>query len=374
MRKLFFCFSFLVFSFSALTQSSVSFTITKLPASHNLSNDIYLAGSFNGWNPRDDKYKFQKNSKGDYFLELRLANGDYEYKLTRGGWDKVECKKDGAGMGNRIASIVNNENIKVEVEEWADNFPPAPIASTASKNVRVWDTAFAVPQLKRKRRIWVYLPESYDENQNERYPVLYMHDGQNLFDDATSFSGEWGIDEFLDSTTLKQCIVVGIDHGGNRRLNEYNPYNNKKYGKGEGRRYVKFLAETLKPYIDKSFRTNTGKEHTFIAGSSMGGLISMFAVLEYPGLFGGVGVFSPAFWISGEKIFDDIRKKGKKVNSRIYFYGGKMEGETMIPDMLKAADILKKVSRSRISTVVREEGKHTEGQWRLEFPLFYGFL
>ena len=132
--------------------------------------------------------------------------------------------------------------------------------------------------------------------------------------------------------------------------------------------------KTLKPFIDKNYRTLKDKENTFIAGSSMGGLISLYAVLKYPNVFGGAGVFSPAFWISGTKIFNDIEKKGKKVNSRIYFYGGKQEGETMVPDMLKAFETMAKVSKSKMTTVIRDDGKHNEARWRIEFPLFYDWI
>ncbi len=121
-----------------------------------------------------------------------------------------------------------------------------------------------------------------------------MHDGQNVFDDSTSFAGEWGVDETLDSISShgKEIIVVAVDHGGQKRINEYCPYDMEKFGKGEGNQYVDFLVKDLKPFIDKNYRTEKDKQNTFIAGSSMGGLISMYAVLKYPGVFGGAGVFS----------------------------------------------------------------------------------
>ena len=106
----------------------------------------------------------------------------------------------------------------------------------------------------------------------------------------------------------------------------------------------------------------------------MGGLISMYAVLKYPKIFGGAGVFSPSFWITETKIFADINTKGKKVNSKIYFYAGKQESKTMIPDMLKAFEGMNKVSKSIMETVIRDEGKHNEATWRKEFPLFYKWI
>jgi predicted alpha/beta superfamily hydrolase len=243
--------------------------------------------------------------------------------------------------------------------------------STASKNVQVISTDFLIPQLKRTRRIWIYLPEDYTKDPLKRFPVLYMQDGQNVFDDSTAFAGEWGVDEYLDGLKDGQCIVVAIDNGGEKRMREYNPYDNKKYGKGEGKKYVDFLVKTLKPFIDKKYRTLTDKEHTLIAGSSMGALISLYAVLQYPKVFGYVGAFSPSFWITDSKIFTDIKKKGRKVSSFIYLYGGKKEGSDMVTNILKASEVMPSKSNPKLVTMIRDEGEHNEVRWRLEFPLFY---
>lgn len=201
-----------------------------------------------------------------------------------------------------------------------------------------------------------------------------MQDGQNLFDEATSFAGEWGVDEYFDTTIVKECIVVGIDNGSDKRMNEYNPYDNERFGKGEGDLYADFLAKTLKPFIDREYRTLRKKENTFISGSSMGGLISLYALLKYPKVFGGAGIFSPSFWISDTKIYDDIKTKGEKVKAKIYFYGGKLEGETMVPGMLRAFEEMAKISKSKMTIIIRNDGKHNEQTWRKEFPLFYNWI
>lgn len=381
MRRSILILAALILTVTVFAQHTIKLEIKSLPSNHSYKDFIYAAGSFNGWNPQDAQCKFQKDDKGNYVLNLQLNPGSYEYKITRGGWDKVECKPQGIGVANRILKVEGPATIEINVEEWQDHFPPLKRASTSSKNVRIIDTAFWMPQLKRKRRVWIYLPEDYARS-GKRYPVLYMHDGQNVFDDATSYSGEWGVDEFLDSTTLKKCIVVGIDNGGDKRLNEYCPYDfsltgiasNYKTNKGEGGLYADFLVKTLKPFIDKRYRTAKDKKNTFIAGSSMGGLISLYTVLKYPTVFGGAGVFSPAFWVSGSNIYRDIRKKGRSVRSKIYFFGGKLEGDSMIPDMLKAFQGMAAVSRSTMTTVIRDEGLHNEATWRKEFPLFYEWL
>ena len=376
-------FLYLLAILSALSQQKIRIELNSVPQNTPANSSIFIAGNFNEWNPKDNNYQFQKNDKG-YFIELSLNNGSYEYKITRGGWDKVECTFDGKDIGNRTFQLdLDSTDVLVQIVSiagWKDLFASLnQKKSTAGKNVKIIDTAFNIPQLKRTRRIWVYVPPTYNSS-DKKYPVLYMHDGQNVFDDATSFSGEWGVDEAIDTLGLKykECIVVGIDNGADKRLSEYCPYDfnltaNKISGKGEGNLYVDFLVKTLKPFIDKKYRTLKNKENTFIAGSSMGGLISMYAVIKYPKVFGGAGVFSPAFWV-GPKIFDDIKAKGKKVNSKIYFYAGDAEGETMVPMTLQAFNEMHRVSRSEMREVIRADGKHNEQRWRVEFPLFYQWL
>jgi predicted alpha/beta superfamily hydrolase len=373
---------FLFFIFSALSQQKIRLELNTLPANSPANGTIFIAGNFNGWNPQNKTYQFQKNDKG-YFIELSLSNGAYEYKITRGGWDKVETTNDGKDIGNRTLKVEADATVELSVEGWKDLFSSSNQRgkSTAGKNVSIIDTAFFIPQLKRTRRIWVYVPPTYNTS-NNKYAVLYMHDGQNVFDDATSFSGEWGVDEAIDTLGLKtrECIVVGIDNGGNERLSEYSPYdfrwktsNSESQIVAVGGKYLEFLVKTLKPFIDKKYRTLRDKKNTFTAGSSMGGLISMYAVIKYPKVFGGAGVFSPAFW-TAPKIFDEIKAKGKKVNAKIYFYAGDDEGETMVPMTLRAFNEMHRVSRSKMCEVIRAGGNHNEPRWRIEFPLFYQWL
>ncbi len=357
---------------SSASAQTTRLEIKNLPGEHPAGSGLYLAGSFNGWKPRDEQFKFQTGTNGNYFIELKLPNGAYEYKVTRGGWDKVECTKSGSAIANRQLVVNGDGSIIISIEEWQDRFSSRPRRSTAGKNVQILDTAFFIPQLNKQRRVWVYLPEDYTTS-GKRYPVLYMHDGQNLFEDSSSFSGEWGVDEYLDTANARRSIVVAVDHGGQDRILEYCPYDMERFGKGTGDQYADFLVKTLRPYINKKFRTRKCRKNTFIAGSSMGGLISMYALLKYPKVFGGAGVFSPAFWI-GPKIFEEIRAKGKNVRSRIYFYAGLQEGETMVPFTMKAHEKMFEVSRSVIRTVIRQEGKHNEARWRMEFPLFYEWL
>jgi len=281
-------------------------------------------------------------------------------------------------LHNQDCIVNNNEAVAIAgiiiSTDQPTNNSDINIVSTASKNVHVIDTAFYIPQLGRYRRIWLYLPESYKTSKN-KYPVLYMHDGQNVFDDKTSFSGEWGVDEAIDTLgkVLGEMIVVAIDNGGAKRMTEYNPYDSEKFGKGEGDAYVDFIVHTLRPFINKNYRTKRSSKYTYTAGSSMGGLISLYAILKYPNRFGGAGVFSPAFWLAPQ-IKDDVLKKGRKVKSKIYFFAGQLESETMVPDMLSVFQLFNSRSKAKLTSVIRSEGRHSESTWRNEFPLFYKWL
>jgi len=372
MRKLLLTGLLLAGMAMAHAQHSVTFRIRTLPSYHKASEALFLAGSFNNWNPAQPMAKFEPVD-GGYSLTVALQKGKYEYKVTRGSWDKVEAGSNGANVANRVVEINSDTLIELSIAEWADHFAKQKV-STANPRVKVIDTAFYMPQLNRYRRIWIYLPENYASSK-KKYPVLYMHDGQNLFDEATSFSGEWGVDEALDTLGPKaeEVIVVGIDNGGDKRLNEYSPYDMERFGKGEGNQYVDFLVKTLRPYINKNYRTKKCGRHSYTAGSSMGGLISFYALYKYPKKFGGAGVFSPAFWVTPQ-LFKNVPLRAKKVKRNIYFYAGMQEGEGMVPDMLAMFELMRLHSKADMTTVIRTEGKHNEATWRAEFPLFYKWM
>jgi predicted alpha/beta superfamily hydrolase len=286
----------------------------------------------------------------------------------------VESTATGGMTENRSATITHDTTIVMTIAGWQDNFPKPERKHTASANVHIMDEKFDIPQLGRQRRVWIYLPVDYSTS-GKKYPVMYMHDGQNLFDDYTSGYGEWGVDEIMDKMPAKdQCIIVGIDHGGQYRISEYDPYDTK-YGKGQGDAYVDFLVKNLKPYIDAHYRTKKDPQNTTITGSSMGGLISLYALLKYPDVFGNAGVFSPAFWLSPD-LFQYAEKAELEKYSRMYFVCGGSESDTMVPDMKKMVDIIraKGLNKQNTPEIVVEGAKHNEKQWNGDFPAFYEWL
>lgn len=357
-------------------QVKVRFELQNIPKSKDAAPQYFIAGNFNNWSPNDTTYRFKKASDGRYYLNQQLESDAYEFKVTRGNWDKVEATASGKTIGNRSFQLKKDTLIQINIANWADEFEKQLPKHTASVNVHVVDTAFVIPQLNAKRKVWIYLPPSYSTS-TKKYPVLYMHDGQNLFDEFTGGYGEWGVDELLDSLIAKggkEYIVVGVDHGGSERLKEYNPYDSQ-YGKGKGKAYVDFLVNNLKPYIDQHYRTKTDFKNTSIAGSSMGGLISMYAIATYPNVFGSAGIFSPAFWV-GKAIETELKSKAKVLSKhKIYFVAGNLEGKMMISDMQTAYQILDPTKQNKnIKVLEKADGKHNEAFWRREFPAFYEFI
>jgi len=359
----------------SFAQYKVTFLLKQPSLLHSMDH-LFVAGNFNMWNPADSSYQLKTDANGISKITLSLPAGKYEYKFTRGSWQKGESDTAGKGTANRTLQLHSDTTISVNISAWADDFKSNQVAAkknhTASKNVQIMDTAFYIPELKRTRRIWIYLPPDYATSKKS-YGVLYMHDGQNLFDNATSYSGEWGVDEYLDSIFKKgkkEVIVVGIDNGLTKRMNEYNPWEFQNFGKGEGDQYVDFLVKTLKPFVDKHYRTLKNKSNTFIAGSSMGGLISLYAVLKYPQVYGGAGIFSPAFW-TASGIDSTVIADAKKVNTRLFFYAGGKEGDSMIPDMKRIEKEIKERSASPVKEKIDEDAHHNEAAWRKYFPAFY---
>ncbi len=256
---------------------------------------------------------------------------------------------------------------------------------TRSANVSVLNEAMAIPGLGRTRRIWLYLPPDYQSSWR-RYPVIYMQDGQNLFDRATSYAGEWQIDETLDRLALSGdtgAIVVGVDNGGEHRTSEYHPLLPGSGQPGQADVYVRFLTDTLKPLIDSRFRTKSDRVHTIIMGASSGATLALYAGLMRPDIFGRVGAFSTPLWL--EPRLDQLARKKKpyRRGARVFLVSGLDEtvGEepkgifakdqpAMVEALIAVGFKPERDVRSRIVI----DGTHFEGFWAGEFESAYRFL
>ncbi|WP_250433191.1 TIM-barrel domain-containing protein [Hanstruepera flava] len=365
------------FLFQAVN-AQVTFVIDELPEIHDAEKGIYTSGNFEGWSGGNESYKLQEKD-GVYSITLPKAENLILFKFTQGSWDSVESDANGLSVENRTHNFeVPNDTVKVKIAGWTNNFKTE-TPSTTAKNVSVLSEDFQIPQLNRTRRVWVYLPPDYHSSK-ESYPVVYMHDGENLFDKKTSsFSNEWEVDETLNKLFKEKqlkLIVVGVDNGKDKRLDEYSPWVNEKYGGGEGDAYLEFLVYTLKPYIDSNYNTLKGKESTAIIGSSMGGLISHYAALKYPEVFGKIGVYSPAFWFAPQ-VNDFSQENANLQDTKMYFLAGGKEGENVrfdeisqtVKDMNHMVSVLTEngFPSENIKSKVVPEGKHNETLWRENF-------
>ena len=244
--------------------------------------------------------------------------------------------------------------------------------STAQPNVSVLTPPLAMPGLNRTRTLRLYLPPSYATSPDKRYPVIYMHDGQNLFDAATSYAGEWRVDETLNElarTRGFEAIVVGIDNGGDKRMAEMSPSLNAKIGASEGPQYLAFIAGVVKPLIDKTYRTRPDRLNTALMGSSMGGLISHDGLLRHPAVFGRVGVFSPSYWAS-PTMFERAAALAPPMGTRVYLYAGGLEGDggSMAKDAQRMAEVLaKRIAAQDLTLHIAPTADHNEAAWAAEF-------
>lgn len=201
------------------------------------------------------------------------------------------------------------------------------IQHTVVGTLRATDAVYS-PQLHNRRKLFVHLPPSYATTPDRRYPVIYMQDGQNLFDQALSYAGEWQVDETMVALSNEgiEAIVVGIPNMGVRRIDEYSPFRDPRVRRGgRGDWYVAFVANTVKPLIDAEFRTLPEREHTGLLGSSMGGLISLYGFFARPDIFGFTGVMSPSLWFAREAIFSYVQQAPYQAG-RIYLDIGTYEG------------------------------------------------
>ncbi|MEM8908474.1 MAG: alpha/beta hydrolase-fold protein, partial [Bacteroidota bacterium] len=293
-----------------------------------------------------------------------------EYKYVRGDWDEVEVDPYGNKTPNRQIRK-SSGLIKDEVPRWSTN--GATHDPKLLPNIKVISEHFKIPQLIKTRRITALLPHDYYQT-NQRYPVLYLQDGQNLFDENAPF-GNWGVTKklaLLSEEDMGNIIIIAIDHAEEERIKEFTPVShNMQKGSAEGRKYVRFLAQTLKPYIDQHFRTQPEAHNTGIGGSSMGGLISIYAGLMFPHVFSKLMIFSPSLWVNPHISFNAI-KSVKSFNTQIYLYAGAKESTTMIPNAQRFQQTVQKKaprgSKIEFKWSIDPEGTHSEYHWGMEFP------
>ena len=244
--------------------------------------------------------------------------------------------------------------------------------------VKKWNVTIPALSGDAPRRAYIYLPASYEKQPDKRYPVLYMFDGHNVFFDSdATFGKSWGMAKYMQSTR-KELIIVAVEcnHKGNSRIVEYSPfaYENADLGRvrGKGRVYMNWLIHELKPHIDATYRTLPDRANTAIAGSSMGGLMALYAVCVFNHVFGRAACLSPSLWVSSGKVLEMIARAPVKGDTCIYLdYGSEeMFNHAASREALSAVSHLLLTKQVNLTTRIVPGGNHSEASWERQIPIF----
>lgn len=373
------------------------------------SSPIYVAGTMNAWDPANANYKLTPQSDQRWRIVLRpTADGSrYAFKFTRGSWDLEELKDDLSVPENRmlapidVSGLAPGEQPKIElsVEKWGDQKPRVKVKS-ADDPYREIEATGTLRRLQvsggaggmegRDRDLLVWLPPGYDEAKNAtvRYPVLYLHDGQNLFEKLPNIPGEWSVDETAEELISKgharPVIIVGIPNAGKGRMSEYMPVNALEGVTPEGDKHIDWLLHEVMPRVERAFRVKTGPENTGIGGSSLGAAISLYAATKYPNVFGILLAESLPLRTGHGAAWDEYIAGVKTWPRRVYLgMGGKEAGEGNdaktqgYVDAVKALDTRLKhdgFGPDRLLMVIDPGATHNELAWAKRFPQALTFL
>ncbi len=372
------CSILLFFSTIFAQQDSASVEFRVITSNFENIDSIFLTGNsvkLGNWNPRAialqqiDDSTFHKNI-------LFPLNTNLEYKFTKGSWETEALNKDETIQANHTLTVIKDTSITYSISKWKDEDPQMLNGQITGRVEYITNIKSHDKLLLRDLIVW--LPPGYYENTNIYYPVLYMHDGQNIIDPKTSFLGtDWQIDETADSLIRKNeiepIIIVGISNTANR-TSEYSE-NDTGYA------YIDFLVNDVKPMIDKKYKTKRGREHTAVAGSSMGGLISFMIAWEHPDVFMKAACLSPAFKISRFNFVDNVVSyTGEKKDILFYIDNGTVELEdslqTGVDEMLSALN-MQNYKEGNDFVFYKDEGaSHTEADWASRswrfLKLFFG--
>jgi enterochelin esterase-like enzyme len=244
-------------------------------------------------------------------------------------------------------------------------------ASTALPGVRVLPP-IALPGLGRERTLRLWVPAGQDAPGASPAPVIVAHDAQNLFDAATSFAGEWAFDELMAEREGRlgfRAVVVGIDHGGERRVTELNPFDHERFGRGEGGAYVAAILEAVLPWVAARFAIRRDAGSTAIVGSSLGALVSLWAAHRHPQVFGRVGALSPALWIA-PGLADFVAAHPLPPSARVAITAGGEESASMLPlaRALHAQLAARGSAGPAVTLTIDAHGRHDEAAWRRALP------
>lgn len=234
--------------------------------------------------------------------------------------------------------------------------------------------------LRRRRKVWAFLPPSYFLDTEKRYPVLYFNDGQNIFEGwKSAFGKSWEVHNSMKALSMNhgfdEFILIGIEHGKARRKGEYLPLHKSGAFSEEGNIYSDFIANDLKVFVDKKLRTLAVREHNAIIGSSLGGINSFYTAFKHQDVFSKSGVFSPSLWATPH-IYTLIKKVGKHYPTKFFLSSGTEEGISTLNNVKKLNATLLDAgfNHDEVHLSIVHGGRHTEEDWQKEFISFYKWL
>ena len=344
---------------------------------------LYLSGSepaLGNWEAAG--VPLHKGEDGKYRGTVEVTSGiEYAFKVTRGTWGTVEKGPNGDEVPNRRLVCDKPQKVPVSVATWVDEGKSVPTRVTIAGDIRL-HPKFASKVLGNERTLVVYVPPGYEQAAERRYPVLYMQDGQNLFDGRTSYAGiEWKLDEtaqrLIDSGQIKPLIIVGI-YNSPDRTPEFTPP-----PAGKASDYAKFVVEEVKPFIDSHYRTMSDRANTAIGGSSMGGMAALWTAKQHPDVFSQVAALTPflrvnekpltdllgsdAGWLKHKRVWIDMGPSPKK-----YYPGDKpIEDAQAFVKALDSAGLKADVDYKYLEL---NEGEHTEASWQTRVDQVLLFL
>ena len=372
---------------------------------------IYLAHSHNGWDPGMKKFQLQPRSdmRWEIIMTPAAADSAMEFKFTRGSWETEELKADMTVPGNRMLPEVDAKYVGsdekpefvIEIPHWGDQRPNV----QARADVNPYYYLNVTGTVKRievvggdaspfKRDVLVWLPPGYDapENKDRRYPVLYMHDGQNIFQKHPAIPAEWSVDEtatkLINDKQVEPLIIVGIPNAGKLRMSEYAPPSAAGGDTGsidaKGDAYVNWIIGSVMPRVERAFRVQRGPENTGIGGSSLGGLISLYAGVNHPDVFGRVLAESPSLSFNKTSYGSQFTKGSRPWPAKVYIaVGGTELGKGEPARNAEYADAVKSFNKAlsdagladdRRRFVFEQDAVHNEEAWAKRFPEALKFL
>lgn len=338
------------------------------------AKEVLISGTFNDWNTSKEVVRLLRKAPGYYRGEADWKGKQVNYKYHLGGWHVGELDNWGVSVSNR--SYDGSDTVRDHVHSFLKD--GAYHKGKFLPRIEMLPPNMPLPKPFATRRIAALLPYGYDQSSNKRYPVLYLQDGQNLFDEFAPF-GNWSLDKrlaWLAENGMGDFIVIAIDHAEEKRTKEYAPPHETRVGIGQSDAYGDFVVNHLKPLIDRTYRTKADRDNTAIGGSSMGAVASLHVAMLKGNYFGRVMLFSPSIWIDPD--LTNLWPQHPYGDTFVYLYGGMEEAEGTAATFALLASEIPKVSTPKrrifLQTKFHPRGKHNETAWSKAFPAAAAYL